>query len=201
LTGDRANRRGAGILFDIIAFIKYKISSIRPKKGGEGMSASEQPNGLIINYSGKPFLPPGFVDGRFPEDDMRIPMKGPTTLEKRNGKLFVNDREVSIYLSANQRAGRVIRREKLWQELRHRETIDSCIMDTLLEHPYLIPEDWDGKHIYFWGTILHDEDRGSATHGDFCVRYMFRDVGGRWKWSYGWFNYDAGRIHPAAYFA
>jgi hypothetical protein len=49
------------------------------------------------------------------------------------------------------------------------------ILDYLLAHPTLIPDDWSDKKVFFWGTIYRD------WLGLRVVRYLFR-LHGSWTW-------------------
>lgn len=43
------------------------------------------------------------------------------------------------------------------------------VLDHLLRYPEFIPSDWEGMHVYFWGTLYRNEER------HLCVRYMCKD--------------------------
>jgi hypothetical protein len=88
---------------------------------------------------------------------------------------------VRMYLSEHQKNGKVIKGYKLREELAKEPVLPDNVLDYLMEHPHLIPEDWktmaDGKTIrytFFWGKIYRDR------HGDLCVRYLYFG-GGQWQ--------------------
>jgi hypothetical protein len=96
---------------------------------------------------------------------------GKITLEKRaDGKLYANNKEVIRYLSPNQENGKVIDGYKLRQELKDKQVLNACILDVLLDNPWLIPDEWKDGFTWFWGTIFCDSD------GDLCVRCLHWSV-------------------------
>lgn len=108
----------------------------------------------------------------------------------KGGQFEWDPTKVDLYLSEKQRGGS-IEGNKLRQELRGRSVLNANVLDYLLAHPNLIPEEWKGKYVFFWGTIY----RYSA--GDSYVRYLC--FGGcRWHWSYGWLGSGWGGGSPTA---
>ena len=68
------------------------------------------------------------------------------------------------------------------------------VLDYLLEHQELIPEEWKNKHILFLGTTYDDSISGYSSRRD-CwghVRYLHFMCGfgkdGLGVWSWGWKN-------------
>lgn len=59
--------------------------------------------------------------------------------------------------------------------------LNACVLDFLLTNPHLIPEDWKGKTILFWGTLFEDED-GNQRVG------LLVWNGDRWKAEYPWLD-------------
>lgn len=104
--------------------------------------------------------------------------EGWVQVQKRQDGLYVGDKKVVLYLSERQESGKTIQGHELRQALTGKPVLTANIMDALLAHPYLIPQDWmkDGKgntiYIYFWGT-------GYRYGGRLSVR-CFRWGGGRW---------------------
>lgn len=95
------------------------------------------------------------------------------------------------YLSPDQEAGRGIRGDKLREHLKSQPVFNANLLDYLLKNPTLIPEDWKGKLLFFWGTIYRCPD------GNLCVRYLCWD-GRRWGWDYHWLDNDWRSHCPAA---
>jgi len=119
---------------------------------------------------------------------------GKVKLEKRDGKLYANGQEVVRHLSKNQKNGIMIGGHKLRQELvdmKGKIFLNACILDYLLKHPELIPEEWKKGVTYFWGTIFRRSD-GSLFVAD------LRWFGGGWGWDDRWLDYAWGDDEPAA---
>ncbi|MFA4880075.1 MAG: hypothetical protein WC650_00425 [Candidatus Doudnabacteria bacterium] len=111
-------------------------------------------------------------------------------VEKCEDGLYINDHRVILYLSEQQKGGKVISGFKLNEELLGKPVLHPNILDALLEHLDLIPEDWKKRYLYifFWAVIFRDSD------GRFFVRFLYFD-GERWQWGYsgiyvGWDNDD-----------
>ncbi len=118
---------------------------------------------------------------------------GELRLELRNGKLFANDREVTRYLSEQQKTG-YIRGHDLQQQLAGRPVLNATVLDYLLAHPELIPESWKRGYTYFWGTIYRDSGACGRVR---CLVW----VGGGWAWGYLWLGFRWGSGEPAAVLA
>lgn len=116
---------------------------------------------------------------------------GKVKLELRNGKLYVNGTEAIRYLSEKQKSGGVIEGNKLRKELANKSVLNACVLDYLLKHPELIPEEWKNGLTYFWGTIFR------RPGGDLDVAYLGWHGGG-WHWYYGWLGRDWRGREPAA---
>ncbi len=132
----------------------------------------------LIDLDADPFIPDGW------------------TVEEhwKGGRLAWNPAKVRLNLSGAQKAGGWIQGHELREELKNMSVLNANILDYLFEHRELIPEEWKGKNIFFWGIIYRDR------HDYLCVRYLYWCDGG-WNWDYsqlddGW-NFD----NPAAVFA
>ncbi len=110
---------------------------------------------------------------------------------QKGGALKWNASQVSLYLSEPQKRGRSIEGNKLRNTLKGDPVLNANVLDYLLAHPDLIPEDWKGKYVFFWGTIYRD------SGGNLCVRFLCWSGGG-WGWGYGWLAHDFGGRYPAA---
>lgn len=124
----------------------------------------------VIDLDADPFVPDGwsFVEhqkgGQFQWDTTRL-------------KLCHNER---------QKGGKVIKGNKLRKELAKKAVFNANVLDYLLAHPYLAPEEWKGKFVFFWGTIY----RGRG--GNLCVRCLYWSDDG-WTRSFnsldnGWYD-------------
>lgn len=101
---------------------------------------------------------------------------------QKGGQFKWDTAKVALYLSQFQKDG-VIEGNKLRKELVGKPVLNANVLDYLLAHPHLIPEEWKGKYLFFWGTIY----RGSG--GRLCVRCL-RWGGGRWHWYCDWLFRD-----------
>ncbi|MEX0918720.1 MAG: hypothetical protein WDZ85_02015 [Candidatus Paceibacterota bacterium] len=112
--------------------------------------------------------------------------------EHRKGGAFKwNAADVALHLDKGQQNGKWIEGNKLRKELADKTVLNANVLDYLLAHPHLIPEEWKGKMVFFWGTIYRDR------FGDLYVRYLHW-LGDRWRWNTGWLGdvwYD---YNPAA---
>jgi hypothetical protein len=109
----------------------------------------------------------------------------------KGGQVQWNPSKVSLWLASGQQNGGYVVGNKLRKEVAKKSPFNANVLDYLLANPHLIPEEWKGKYIFFWGTIYRH--RG----GDLCVRCLYWR-GGRWGWSGGWLGYGFYGRYPAA---
>jgi len=133
----------------------------------------------IINCSAQPFIPGGW--SIHPEDQL------PNRITTKDFEF--NPKNFSLYLSDKQKQG-AIGGNQLKEELKNQKVLTANVLDYLLEHPELIPEEWKGKAIFFWGTIYRNSD------GFLSVRYLFWDGDG-WRWLCRWLDNDWLDYNPA----
>jgi len=98
--------------------------------------------------------------------------------------------KVSLHLDEQQKAGYIVGRE-LRNKLQGRPVFNANLLDYLLTHTELIPEEWKGKTVFFWGTIYRSSD------GCLIVRSLGWS-GGRWDWSCLWLGGRLSDDCPAA---
>ena len=79
----------------------------------------------------------------------------------------------------------------LRQELDDQPTLNANVLDYLLAHPELIPEEWKGKAVFFWGTIYRRSD------GGLYVRCLYWG-GSKWRWHGRWLDNGFNSGNPAA---
>jgi hypothetical protein len=65
---------------------------------------------------------------------------------------------------------------KLREELRAYNPSNANLLDYLLKHPHLIPEEWSSKYVFFWGTLYRN------SVGNLYVRCL---CWGRNRWEAG----------------
>jgi hypothetical protein len=128
----------------------------------------------LIDCDAAPFIPDGW-----------------SVEEHRKGGLYkFNGSKIPLYLSMKQKKG-TISGHKLRKELVSQYTLNANILDYLLAHLDLIPEDWKDKYIFFWGTIYRNFD------GYLFVRCL-RWYGSKWDWHCDWLDSGFGSDSPAA---
>ncbi|MEX1997743.1 MAG: hypothetical protein WEA04_03685 [Candidatus Andersenbacteria bacterium] len=119
---------------------------------------------------------------------------------KKGGQFSWDPSKLSLYLSDNQRGEKSIEGNKLRRELAERPVLNANVLDYLIRHPHLVPDEWkvdeqgNTLYIYFWGTIYRDAD------GDLCVRSLCFESG-HWFWGDGWLGGGWGSRSPAVLLA
>lgn len=101
---------------------------------------------------------------------------------KKGGMFKFNPEKVSLYLSKKQKIG-IIEGNDLRKELANQPVFNANVLDYLLLHPELIPEEWKGKNIFFWGTIYRRSD------SYLCARCLYWN-GSKWRWDFYWLVFD-----------
>lgn len=110
---------------------------------------------------------------------------------KKMGKIAWKKDGMSLYLSEKQRNGNYIHGNDLRKELESQPVLNATVLDYLIEHPELYPEDWKDKYIHFWGTIFRN------SGGRLCVRCGYWNEG-RVVSSYRWLGRGWLGLYPAA---
>jgi len=129
--------------------------------------------------------------------DPLVPKGWEVEEHKKDGQFAFDPTKVKFYLSPNQQNGKSIEGNKLRKELAGKKVLNANVLDYLLAHPELIPENWkkdeNGKTrcIFFWGTIYRD------PYGLLHVRYLDWD-GVRWVRHSSWLDLDWSGDSPAA---
>ncbi len=107
------------------------------------------------------------------------------------GQFEWNPTRVKLYLAKSQTPGKLIEGNKLRKELEGQLVLNANVLDYLLKNPELIPDEWKGKAVFFWGTIYRN------SNGDLFVRYL-RWSGSQWCWNCGWLGGNFDDNDPAA---
>ena len=116
---------------------------------------------------------------------------------KKGGEFKWDPKKIQLHLSENQKGDKYVGGNKLRRELVSLPTLNANVLDYLLKHPELSPEDWkrdekgNTRYIFFWGTIYRH------SGGDLYVRYLCWDRG-EWRWRCGWLDGGWYRDSPAA---
>jgi hypothetical protein len=108
----------------------------------------------------------------------------------KGGQLRWNPDEVSLYLCDEQKKGS-IEGNQLRKKLKGKPVLNACVLDYLLANPQLIPDEWKGKAVFFWGTIYR------YSIGNLYVRFLYWS-GERWRWSFNWLGGSFRDFGPAA---
>ncbi len=135
----------------------------------------------LINCDAKPFILSG---SSIAPDEEQLP-------NRVKGSFKWSSDQMKLYQSEPQRQGKGINGYELKKKLMDKEVLPANVLDYLLAHPHLIPEEWKGKYVFFWGTIYRDSSGGP------CVRYLYWD-GDRCDWGYGWLYFGWHGGLPAA---
>lgn len=129
----------------------------------------------VIDCDANPFVPDGW-----------------SVEEHQKGGAFKwNAANVALHLDKGQKNGKYIEGNKLREALAGKPVLNANVLDYLIAHPHLTPEEWKGKAVFFWGTIYRHRD------GDLYVRYLDWN-GDRWYWHFRWLGYDWHDSTPAA---
>lgn len=128
----------------------------------------------LIDLDADPFVPDGW------------------TVEKhqKGGQFKWRTNNVSLHLDKSQKNGRVIEGSKLRKELERKLVLNANVLDYLLDHPHLIPEEWKSEFVFFWGTVYRNRD------GYLFVRY-FLWSDDRWHGSFYWLGMHWHDAEPA----
>ncbi len=98
---------------------------------------------------------------------------------------------ITLFLAEGQEDGKSIVGNELRKLLKGVRVMNANVLDFLLKHPGLIPDEWKGKAVFFWGTVYRYSD------GDLYVRYLYW-VDATWRWSGHWLDRDWHVGYPAA---
>lgn len=108
----------------------------------------------------------------------------------KKGGLWKWNPKLTLCLSKKQKKGSIVGND-LRKELANQPVLNANVLDYLLAHPELIPEEWKGKAIFFWGTIYRN------SGGDLYVRCLcWRGAG--WYWGGRWLGGGFYSGDPAA---
>lgn len=129
----------------------------------------------VIDCDANPYLPEGWK----------------VEEHQKSGPLKWDAKLVELWLAKGQQNGKVLKGDKLRQELVGKPVLNACVLDYLLANSHLIPEEWKGKAVFFWGTIYR------LSGGYLYVRYLYW-LGDRWFWSYYWLDIDWYDNYPSA---
>lgn len=112
----------------------------------------------------------------FPTRELKAPMLWHH--DKSLGMLLLDFEAVEGYQCEEQRYGGRIRGYDFFEKIKNSTGFwNGCVLDYLIENPKLIPDEWKGLHMPFWGSIFKDED------GELYVKFLyFNSSAGVEKW-------------------
>ena len=123
--------------------------------------------------------------------DPLVPEDWKVEEHRKCGVWTLDSKHVELYLSDAQRAGKFINGAKLHEELRDKPVLNANVLDWLLKHPFLIPDAWKGKLVFFWGTVYRGPGGGLHVR---CLDWR----GGGWYWLWGRLGSGSDGDDPAA---
>jgi hypothetical protein len=129
----------------------------------------------VVDCDAQPFVPEGWEMEEY----------------KKGGQVKWAPGIIELYLSKKQTGGKCVVGNELRKELADKPVLNANVLDFILAHLELIPEEWKGKYIYFWGTVYRSPD------GSLYVRFLYWS-GGRWNWDCYWLGNDWRGSSPAA---
>ncbi len=116
---------------------------------------------------------------------------------RKGGQLKWDPEKILLFLSEKQQDGKVIKGDELYKELSCLPVLNANALDFLLDYSFLnlIPVEWKGKTVCFWGTVYRNRFNGMYGVRVLCLRRY------SWVWGWLWFEHDFGDCHPAILFA
>ncbi len=115
-------------------------------------------------------------------------------LNRMRGMVRFTPAMVKLHLDAGQKNGKVIKGDELREKLEKVPVYGAQLLDFYLANQSLIPEDWQGKYIFFWGTIYR------RVGGFLYVRYLYWNDD-EWSCRCSWLGLSLGGLgvcSPAA---
>jgi len=156
-------------------YLKDDYYQLPPK----AKSRRQKPSALVVDLDAVPFIPEGWA----------------VESHQQGGQFVFDASQLKLCRAADQRIGeQFIGGRKLWLETENWPVVNANILDFLLANPHLIPEDWKGKSVFFWGTVYRELD-----YKNLCVRYLYwNDV--QWQWKFHYMSYVWDGHNPALVF-
>jgi hypothetical protein len=108
---------------------------------------------------------------------------------QKGGRLTWSPAAVELYVDVLQVSKRATGHD-IRKILADKPVLNICAMEFLLERQHLIPEEWKGKAIFFWGTIFRGYEGRPYV---MCMRMWH----GEWAWSAHPLNNPWGTNSPA----
>lgn len=117
------------------------------------------------------------------------------SIEQHNGggQFEWDPTKVSLYLSEEQKNG-VIMGHELCKALVDKACFNANLLEFLLANPTLIPDEWKGQRVFFWGTVYRTSSKSLS------VNYLYWD-GCKWCNDGIWLDNYWSSNNPAAVLA
>jgi hypothetical protein len=131
--------------------------------------------------------------------DTKPEFLGKTVAEHQKGGMWNFDPDkITLRKVEKQIAGDDILARHVYKEIACLPVLNSNVLDYLLQHQEIIPDDWKDKYIFFWGTIYRNSnecsqfenswDFNDATYKrQLFVRCLFMEKDG-WCSKFFWFG-------------
>lgn len=74
---------------------------------------------------------------------------------QKGGQFHWSPTAVKFHLDPGQEGGKYIEGNELCKRLAGQPVLNANVLDHLLAHPHLIPEEWKNEFVFFWGTIYY----------------------------------------------
>jgi hypothetical protein len=137
----------------------------------------------LIDCDSQPFIP---KDWSVLSDSEQLP-------NRVRGQIVFDPDKIRLFLAAKQQNDLFLIGNKLRLELLDKLVLSANFLDYLLAHPGIIPPEFKGRKIFFWGTIYRDWDNES------CVRCL-HSIGSEWTWDKHWLDLRFYSIYPTILF-
>lgn len=122
-----------------------------------------------------------------------VPKNYSIHLHQKIGSFVWNPQKITVFLTDRQKNGMSPLGTEMRGLLAKKQTLNATVLDYLLEHPYLIPDEWKtAGPLYFWGTIYKIDK-------NLVVRSLYWGQD-RWCETRQWLGYVFGSQHPALIF-
>lgn len=115
--------------------------------------------------------------------DPFVPMDLEVAEHQQGGQFEWNPDKIELYFCDEQKNCVEIDGHELRQKLEERLVPNANVLDYLLKHPQLIPDEWKEKWIYFWGTIYRGSDGSLYVRCLSCYK-------NQWSWRSVWLDTD-----------
>jgi len=156
-----------GILALVVIYQGMRIRALKKKLKTDQLKPSEELSGkIIIDCAAPPFVPRGWSVAEH---------------QPRDKQYQFDPARIFLYQSRTQ-AKESVKGNELKKELEDKSTLNANVLDYLFAHPRLIPEEWKGKLVFFFGTIYRD------SNGLLCVRCLNWDDS-EWRWHCSWLGH------------